>query len=114
MSTTRTTEPTLLRRGLRFAAVGAGLVFALMGGLASASAQSAGGGRGGGSDGGPGGNSGGGSAVIVYGTPGNCPPTVACGGPEVHRPKVRWVKPSELCGDHFPDGRLHRRCMARY
>jgi len=72
------------------------LVLALVGGIGSAFAQAAGGnGRGGG-----GGGSAGEpdlSAVLVYGLPGNCPPTIACGTPR-HPPVVK-ARPVVNCGD---------------
>ncbi|TBW34387.1 hypothetical protein EYW49_18280 [Siculibacillus lacustris] len=40
----------------------------------------------------PTGASGGGSSVLLYGSPGNCPPTIACGPSETRLPPHR-VKP---------------------
>lgn len=105
MSTTLRTSRT------RLVLVAASLVVALVGGIASASAQSNGGGRGGGS--GNSNGSGGGSDVIVYGTPGNCPPTIGCGS-ETQRPrpsKPKVYRQRDLCGDHLPESPAYRRCM---
>lgn len=84
------------------------LVLALVGGIGSAFAQAAGGGgKGGGNSGG--GSNGGGpdpSALIVYGTAGNCPPTIACGS-QVPPPVVK-PRRDDLCGDRrsYRDGRF--------
>ncbi len=70
-------------------------------------------GRGGG--GGPGGSAPGAgadpSAVLTYGTPGNCPPTIAgCSIPE--KPKVVQPRKVDNCGD-YPRGSVARRqCLA--
>lgn len=73
------------------------LVLALVGGIGSAFAQAAGGnGRGGG-----GGASGGEpdqAAVLVFGQPGNCPPTIACGSTPRHPPVIK-ARPVVNCGD---------------
>ncbi len=98
-------------RGFRLTAVAATLAVALVGSIASAQAATAGGGNGrGGGDNGDG--TGSPSAVIVYGTPGNCPPTIACG--PTHRPPrhVRTV-PTEACGEYRPGSALYRRCLYR-
>ena len=106
MSTTLRTSRT------RLALVAASIVLALAGGIASAHAQSSNGGRGGGG-GGAANGSGEGSDVIVYGTAGNCPPTLACGG-ETQRPrpmKVKIYRQRDLCGDHLPESPAYRRCI---
>ena len=73
-------------------------MLALVGGIGSAFAQTAGGGKGGAPSGGaPGGSSGSASAVILLGTPGNCPPTLAC-ATTVPAPVVE-VKPRQACSD---------------
>jgi hypothetical protein len=83
------------------------LVVSLVGGIASAFAQSQGGG---GDSGGNDGNSGGTSAVLLYGTSGNCPPTVACGG----QPPRRIVRErQDNCSEWVDDPRLYHRCMMR-
>jgi hypothetical protein len=70
------------------------LVLALVGGIGSAFAQAAGGnGRGGG-----GGNEPDQSAVLVFGQPGNCPPTIACGSTPRHPPVIK-ARPVVNCGD---------------
>lgn len=95
----------------RLALVAATIALALAGGIASAHAQSSNGGRGGG--GGASNGSGGGSDVIVYGTPGNCPPTIGCGG-ETQRPrpsKPKVYRQRDLCGDHLPESPAYRRCI---
>jgi hypothetical protein len=84
------------------------LVVSLFGGIASAFAQSNGGGgdNGGNSDGNGGS---GGSAVLLYGTAGNCPPTIACAAP-----KPRIVREQrDNCSEWSDDPRLYRRCMMR-
>ena len=92
----------------------ASLAVALVGGIASAFAQTAGGGNGG--NGGPaggstaGGGSGGGTAVLVYGMPGNCPPTIACGPGKPQRPRLVRVKHYDPCGDFQPGSRLYNQC----
>lgn len=105
------TTPAL--RCLRLAAVAATLVVALAGGVGSALARGDNGGGAPGGGNGPGGNSGSPSAVIVYGTPGNCPPTVACGAtrypPHVHRILDRRID----CGDFDYASPGWRRCMRR-
>ena len=89
----------------------AALAFALVGGIASAFAQSAGGnGRGGG------GSSSGGapdpSAIVTYGTPGNCPPTMACGADLQRRPHIVRVKPHDGCGEFPRTSRAYRQCRS--
>lgn len=89
------------------------LAVALVGGIASAFAQAAGnGGRGGG---GSGGNTAGApdpTAVLVYGLPGNCPPTIAC-GPGHHPPlKIVKIKRYDPCGDHRLGSRLYKQCRS--
>ena len=82
------------------------LVVSLFGGIASAFAQSNGGGGGNGNDG----NSGGNSAVLLFGTAGNCPPTIACGG----QPSRRIVRErQDNCSEWVDDPRLYHRCMMR-
>ena len=81
--------------------------------IGSAFAQAAAGGGGGNAPGGPpGAGTPGQSPVITYGTPGNCPPTIAgCSVPD--KPKV--VKPRKVdnCGD-YPRGSVARReCLAK-
>jgi hypothetical protein len=86
------------------------LAFALVGGIASAFAQAAGGnGRGGGAVGGGGGPDE--TRVLVYGQPGNCPPTIACGPSNERVPHrvVRW-KRTDPCGDYQPGSRLYNQC----
>lgn len=70
------------------------LVLALVGGIGSAFAQAAGG-KGGGNGGAAGEPDQ--SSVLVYGTPGNCPPTIACGAP--HHPPVVKARRVVNCGD---------------
>lgn len=96
-------------RGLRLAAAAATLALAIVGSIASAQAAAAGGGngRGGGDNGGGTGDP---SAVIVYGTPGNCPPTVACGPTRPGRPQFRPTWRHDACGDYRPGSRLYRQC----
>ena len=90
------------------------LAFALVGGIASAFAQTAGGGQGGhGGNGGQSDGSGGSSAVIVYGTPGNCPPTIACGEPR-RPPRLVKVKPYEPCGEYRPGSDRYLRCIRQF
>jgi hypothetical protein len=70
------------------------LVLALVGGIGSAFAQTAGGnGRGGGAGSEPDQ-----SAVLVFGQPGNCPPTIACGSTPRHPPVIK-ARPVNNCGD---------------
>ncbi len=89
----------------------ASLAVALVGGIASAFAQTAGGGNGGPAGGSTAGNgSGGGSAVLVYGMPGNCPPTIACGPGRPQRPHLVRAKRVDPCGDYQPGSRLHNQC----
>ena len=102
MSTTATTR----RFGLVLAS--ATLFAALVGGIASASAQSDGGN--GGSGAGDGG-SGTGNPVLVFGTAGNCPPTIACGPGRTERPPlVVHKKRADPCDDYRPGSRLYRQC----
>lgn len=74
-------EVSAARRRLRFAlAIAVALVGSLAAGCAgSAFAADAGGGNGGNGGGGNGGNGHEDNRVLVYGLPGNCPPTIACG-----------------------------------
>ncbi|WP_333822075.1 hypothetical protein [Pinisolibacter sp.] len=89
----------------------ASLAVALVGGIASAFAQTAGGGNGGPAGGSsPGNGSSGSSAVLVYGLPGNCPPTIACGPGRPHRPLPVRVKRYDPCGDFQPGSRLYNQC----
>ena len=85
------------------------LAVALLGGIASAFAQTAGGGGRGGGAGSGGPDQ---TAVIVYGTPGNCPPTVACGEPHrrPERPQVGKLRRIDRCGDFQPGSRLYNQC----
>lgn len=89
------------------AAIAAALLLATTG---YAAAQAAGG-RGGGSA-----PSGGGpdpSAVIVYGTPGNCPPTVAgCNVPDKPKPVVTKKK-VDPCGDFAMGSKPYRECKRK-
>lgn len=96
---------------IRLGFAAATLAFALVGGIASAFAQSAGGGQGG--RGGNGDGSGSGSAVLVYGTPGNCPPTIACGEPR-RPPRLIKVRPYDPCGDYRPGSDRYLRCIRQF
>lgn len=99
---------------IRLGFAAATLAFALVGGLASAFAQTAGGGQGGhGGSAGQSEGSGSGSAVLVYGTPGNCPPTIACGEPR-RPPRIVKVRPYDPCGDHRPGSDRHLRCIRQF
>ncbi|MDK9698278.1 MAG: hypothetical protein OEL76_18035 [Siculibacillus sp.] len=96
------------RHRIQLTIAAATLAVALVGGIASAFAQAAGGRGGGGSgDGSPDP-----TAVLVYGTPGNCPPTIACGPGRPERPRHVRIKPYDPCGDYRPGSRLHRQCRA--
>lgn len=96
----------------RVALAAATLVVALTGGIASAFAQSNGGGRGGGDSSDAGNGSSSGSAVITYGTVGNCPPTIACGNPTPRRPKIKMVRIRDVCGDYYRPGTVaYRQCL---
>jgi len=88
------------------------LAVALVGGIASAFAQSAGGNGGHGGGSGASGAGGETSAVIVYGTPGNCPPTIACGAPPTHRvpPRIFHGRPRDTCGGYRPGTRRWLEC----
>lgn len=102
-------------------ALGAGLFLlagAVLGlGGAPASAQSRG--TSGRTGSGPGsGSSGPDGALVLPGTPGNCPPTMVCnatpprrdnGRPRLPR-KPQVPRPRERCGVVRPDGRLDQRC----
>ena len=89
------------------------LAVALVGGIASAFAQAAGGHGGGGS--GNAGNSAGSAgpnAVIVYGTPGNCPPTIACGPGHTPHLHITKAKPYDPCGEFRRGSSRYRQCRA--
>jgi hypothetical protein len=50
--------------------------------------------------------------VIVYGTPGNCPPTIAgCG--EVQKPKPVIKKKYDPCGDFAEGSAAYRECRRK-
>lgn len=83
------------------------LVVSLVGGIASAFAQSQGGGGNGGNNDGNGGGDG--PSVLLYGTPGNCPPTIACAAP---KPPVARER-RDNCSEWVDDPRLYHRCMMR-
>lgn len=85
------------------------LVVSLFGGIASAFAQSNGGGSGDGGGNSDGNGGGGGSSVLIYGTAGNCPPTIACAAP---KPRVVRER-QDNCSEWSDDPRLYRRCMMR-
>lgn len=95
---------------VRVALAAATLVVALTGGIASAFAQSNGGGRGGGDSSGNGSSSG--SAVLTYGTAGNCPPTLACGNPTPRLPHGKIKRARDVCGDYYRPGTVaYRQCL---
>lgn len=90
---------------LTAAAIATALVFATIG---TAAAQ----GRGGGGSA-PGGGTPDPSAVIVYGTPGNCPPTMAgCGAPQQPKPTIS-KKRYDPCGDFAIGSRAYRECRRK-
>lgn len=87
------------------AAIAAALLLATTG---YAAAQAAGGRGGGAAPGGPDP-----SAVIVYGTPGNCPPTVAgCNVPDKPKPVVTKKK-VDPCGDFAMGSKPYRECKRK-
>ncbi len=90
----------------------AALAFALVGGIASAFAQAAGGNGGRGGGGGNGAGAPDPTAVLVYGLPGNCPPTIACGPGHTTPPKIVKIKRFDPCGDFRAGSRLYRQCRA--
>ena len=47
------------------------------------------------------------SAVILVGSPGNCPPTIAC--PDPKPPMVKKTR-KQLCGDYHGEGLPNDRC----
>lgn len=87
------------------AAIAAALLLATTG---YAAAQAAAGRGGGAAPGGPDP-----SAVIVYGTPGNCPPTVAgCGVPDKPKPVITKKK-VDPCGDFAMGSKPYRECKRK-
>lgn len=96
-------------------AVAAGiLAFSIFGGIASAFAQTNGAthGNGGGPSAGHSvdGRNSNSSAVVLFGTPGNCPPTRACA--TIPQQPRRIVVPRQLdpCGDYWPNTAIYREC----
>ncbi|NLH81221.1 MAG: hypothetical protein GX458_10330 [Phyllobacteriaceae bacterium] len=62
------------------------------------------------------GSSGAGGRLILYGTPGNCPPTIACETPREPREPPR-LRRSKICDRWMlvttPDGNRVRKCVER-
>ena len=86
------------------AAIATAIVLAATG---TAFAQAAGRGGGGTPSGGPDE-----TRIIVYGTPGNCPPTMAgCG--EVQKPKPVIKKRYDPCGDFARGSAAYRECKRK-
>jgi hypothetical protein len=93
----------------RFAIVSATLVVAFLGGLAAASAQTTGG-NGRGADGGHGSGNTPKGAVILLGTPGNCPPTIACAPTNPDQPRKPKRKSVGHCDEFRKDSPAYLRC----
>lgn len=98
----------------KFVIVGAIAAACLAAFIGQAGAQTAGGNRGGG---GPDGGNGTDGTVVLYGSPGNCPPTIACAPQRPQQPprKVR-IKRSDACGQwivHWVNGTRIRECRDR-